>query len=493
MDNSVTLDERGIPQVSKRVYIGIVACIVFATIFLNGDVLFNVSLVPILTDLGGFELLSLLFSVKNLAYAIMTVFAGRIADRIGRKYTMLIGLFIGLVGIFLSGTATTILMLIVFRGIGGIGSGLAGGVLYTIIGDFFQGAKRATGHTTRILSSGLAMVGGPILGGVMIQNFAWKWSFWVFIPIAAIALVCAWVFLPNYKIQSKTNRTDVVGILLFSVGMIAAVAVLNTVNVFFKWGDPIILIAGAVAIISIIAFIFHEVKVDPDIAIFPMALMKKRYYTVAMIGQFCMSLNSTMLMTYAATYMQKVMGTSATAAGLSLSVIFLVQMAVGTTFVNLTRHRKSHRPFAVLTTIWQSVMLFVIWLVFRPSATPMQIYIAFAVFALGAGFEASVFFIITQSILPPRQMSMGSSGIAFVQSACGFVASAVGGTIIASTLDVGVGIKGVFLAAAIITTLAAVIFNLFMPKDAELIKERERGYAEEAAIRAEEERLATAK
>ena len=493
MDKTVALDEHGIPQVSKRVYIGIIACIVFSAIFLNGDVLFNVSLGSILTDLGGFELLSLLFSVKNLAYAIMTVFAGRIADRIGRKYTMLIGLIIGLVGIFLSGTATTILMLIIYRLIGGIGSGLAGGVLYTIIGDFFQGAKRATGHTTRIISSGIAMVGGPILGGVLIQNFAWKWSFWFFIPLAVIAIICAWVFLPHYKVPSKSNKTDVLGILLFAVGMIAAVTVLNTVNVFFRWGDPVILIAAAVAIVCIVAFIIHEKKVDPDIAIFPMALMKKRYYSVAMIGQFCMSLNSTMLLTYAATYMQKVMGTTATASGLSISVIIFIQMIVGTVFVNLTKNRKSHRPFAVITTIWQSIMLFVIWMVFRPTATPMQIYLVFAVFALGAGLEASVFFVITQSILPPRQMSMGSTGIAFVQSACGFVASALGGTIIAANADIGVGIKGVFLTAAIITTVAALIFTVFMPKDAELIKERERGYAEEAAIRAEEKRLAAAK
>ncbi|MCL2750467.1 MAG: MFS transporter [Coriobacteriia bacterium] len=140
-------------------------------------------------DLAGFELMSLIFASYLIACAITTPIFGRLADRFGRKPILSIGIVIFVVGCLLCGLATSMVTLIIFRAVKGLGGGALFNLAYTIIGDVFPVEKRAPILGALSAVWGVAGVAGPVIGGFLIEAFSWQAVFFVGIPIGLASLL----------------------------------------------------------------------------------------------------------------------------------------------------------------------------------------------------------------------------------------------------------------------------------------------------------------
>src|SRR3954451_1204229 len=111
-------------------------------------------------------------------------------------------------------------MLILFRGIQGIGAGALFPVALAIIGDMFTPAERGRYQGLFGAVFGIAFVAGPLIGGWLTENVGWHWIFYVNVPIGIVALAVIQRLLPTVKAKSATRNFDLIGGSIFTISMV---------------------------------------------------------------------------------------------------------------------------------------------------------------------------------------------------------------------------------------------------------------------------------
>src|SRR3954471_2273636 len=129
----------------------------------------------VVASLGGFNQFPWLFSVYLLAQAVTVPIYGKLADLFGRKPMMLLGISLFLLGSILCGAAWSMLALILFRAVQGLGAGAIQPMAMTIVGDVYTTAERGKvqGYIASVWA--VSSVVGPTLGGVFSEFADWRW------------------------------------------------------------------------------------------------------------------------------------------------------------------------------------------------------------------------------------------------------------------------------------------------------------------------------
>jgi EmrB/QacA subfamily drug resistance transporter len=263
----------------------------------------------IVSDLGGFELLSWVFTVYLLTQAVTTPIYGRLADIYGRKPILLFGLALFLIGSVACGFAGSMTWLIVFRAIQGFGAGAIAPVSRTLIGDVYHGAERARmqGYVSGVFVG--AAVLGPVVGAFLVAHTIWQMVFWINVPIGIIAAaILIWAL--RERVEKRKPRVDIGGSLLLTLGTLGLMYALAQSAVL-----PVVWFAALIVVSFVVlgVFGFYETRVAEPI--WPMSLWRDRMSTSGNLVSF--SLGATMMgfAAYLPVYIQGVMGQSALTAG----------------------------------------------------------------------------------------------------------------------------------------------------------------------------------
>ena len=143
-------------------------------------------------DLGGLTQFPWLFSVYLLAQAVSVPVYGKVADLLGRKPVMLVGVALFVVGSLLCGIAWWMGALIAFRAVQGLGAGAIQPIGMTIVGDIYSVAERATVQGYIACVWAVSSLVGPTLGGVFAEALTWRWIFFVNLPLGVAAGWVLW-------------------------------------------------------------------------------------------------------------------------------------------------------------------------------------------------------------------------------------------------------------------------------------------------------------
>lgn len=154
-------------------------------------------------ELGGFSRYSWIFSAYLLMSTVTVLIYGKLADLFGRKPIFFVGLSIFLFGSILCGFAASMEQLIVFRLIQGLGAGAVMPIATTIVGDIYTTEERAKiqGYLSSVW--GVSAVSGPVIGGLIVQYWDWKYVFWVNVPLGLLAMVGIYFFLQEPATERK--------------------------------------------------------------------------------------------------------------------------------------------------------------------------------------------------------------------------------------------------------------------------------------------------
>ena len=130
---------------------------------------------------------------------------------------------------------------------------------------------------------GIAFVAGPLIGGLLTENFSWHWIFYVNIPIGIVALIVIRRLLPTVKSPSATRNFDLIGGTVFTVAMVFLLVGLTNKQ-FSEWTDPSVGGLILVGLIGSLLFIFVEARAKEPIV--PLDLWKGRTYAATMVSVF---------------------------------------------------------------------------------------------------------------------------------------------------------------------------------------------------------------
>jgi EmrB/QacA subfamily drug resistance transporter len=274
----------------------------------------------IVNDLGGLTQFPWLFSVYLLAQAVSVPIYGKLADLIGRKPLMLLGIGLFLLGSICGGLAWNMTVLIVFRAVQGLGAGAVQPLAMTIAGDIYTVAERAA--VTGYLSSvwGISAVLGPSIGGFFSEYVSWRWIFFVNIPLC---LMAAWMLMRSFReeVVRRRHTIDVTGAVLLTGGCTLVILAVLEGGQTWPWASVAGVSVPAVGAAMLVAFVLVELRVAEPVL--PLWVFRRRVLLSSSMAALCVGAVTLGLTGYLPTFVQGSLGTGALVAGFTLAPLSL--------------------------------------------------------------------------------------------------------------------------------------------------------------------------
>jgi EmrB/QacA subfamily drug resistance transporter len=278
------------------------------------------ALPTIVGDLGGLNHLSWVVTAYLLTSTCSTPIYGKLGDLHGRKRVVQASIVIFLVGSILAGLAQSMIQLILFRGLQGLGAGGLMALAMAIIGDILSPRQRGRYQGYMIGVFSLASVAGPAIGGFLTESLSWRWCFYVNIPVGVAALIVtsSVLNLPFHRIQ---HRIDYPGAAL----LVAAVASLLLVTVWggtsYGWSSVEIVSLIAATGVLVVLFVWREGRAEEPVL--PLRLFHNSTFNLTNAAGFLAGMAMFGGTVYLPLFLQLVTGLSPTVSGLLLLPLVL--------------------------------------------------------------------------------------------------------------------------------------------------------------------------
>ena len=196
-----------------------------------------------------------------LFLAALILVGGSLGDHYGRRRMYATGITIFTLASVACGFAPNITFLIIARAVQGVGGALLVPGSLAIIGAFFDSEQRGRAIGTWSGFTSITSALGPVLGGWLVQYASWRWVFFINIPIAAVVLFILFWRVPESESEEDARRgLDWWGAILATLGLGGIVYGLTEAN-NVGFGSPLVLIALAIGVCALIAFLIVEARI----------------------------------------------------------------------------------------------------------------------------------------------------------------------------------------------------------------------------------------
>ena len=391
----------------------------------------STALPRIIGELGGLSLFSWVFTAYMLTSTITVPIAGKLSDLYGRKPFFMAGVALFMTASILAGLSQTMLQLIIFRGLQGVGAGMIIANSFAIIGDLFPPSER--GKYIGLFSGvfGIASIIGPTLGGFITDNLSWRWVFYVNIPVGIVALTVLWFGFPWVRARDVQRSIDYWGV----AGLILAVVPLLLAFVWggdlYPWASPQILGLLAAAAGGIILFIWAERRaVEP---IMPLSMFQNRVFAVATLVTFLVGIVMFGAITFMPLFVQGALGASATNSGVITTPMMLGVVVASAIAGQLVARLGRYRLLVVAGALVLTAGMFL--MTRMDQNTPQLIAVRnMVMIGVGIGLQMPVLILAVQNALPYRLLGAATASNQFFRQIGGTLGVAIFGTLVATQM-----------------------------------------------------------
>jgi EmrB/QacA subfamily drug resistance transporter len=405
-------------------------------------------------ELGDLEHLPWVVTVYLLTTTAVTPLYGKISDSHGRRITLLAAIVIFIIGSIACAVAPTMLVLILARGLQGLGGGGLIALAQTIVGDIIPPKERGRYQVYFASVFMSASLLGPVLGGFFAEHLHWSVIFWINLPLGAIAFVIAFHGLKKLPRHDRPRRLDLLGALLLVAATVLLLLALNWGGIRYPWlSGPVLGLLAASAVLGILFAIRMRLAPEPLI---PPGVLHNPVVRMGTLSAFFGMGTYIGLTIYLPVYFEAVRGLSASLSGLAL-IPLMAGTVCGATLSGRSMARVKHYkrlPIAGLLVAMGATGI----LVAMPRDLPiLAVETLLAIISIGLGTLLPVTLVTTQNAVPLHDMgtatgvanffrSLGSAFIVAVFGAIVLGGTGMGGAVSFETLAASAAGSGVDLA-----------------------------------------------
>ncbi|WP_449334217.1 MDR family MFS transporter [Streptomyces chattanoogensis] len=410
---------------SASVRVVLFALMITMLLAMLDNMIVGTAMPTIVGELGGMEHLSWVVTAYTLATAASTPIWGKLGDMYGRKGVFLTSIVLFLIGSALSGMAQDMGQLIAFRAVQGLGAGgLMVGVM-AIMGDLIPPRERGKYQGMMAGVMAVAMVGGPLVGGTITDHLGWRWTFYINLPLGAVALIMVTAVLHLPKKRSQA-RIDYIGSALLTIGITALVLLTTWGGTEYDWTSPQILGLGAGGVIALVLFVLVERKVSEPVL--PLRIFRNGNFSLITVIGFLVGFVMFGSMTFLPLFQQTVQGASATNSGLLLLPLMGGLLVVSLIAGRVTTQTGKYKFFVVGGGAVLTIGLALLSLM-DTETTRLTSSLYMVVLGAGMGFLMQTTMLVAQNSVEMRDMGVGSSSATLFRTIGGSFGVAILGAI----------------------------------------------------------------
>ncbi|MFI2641285.1 MDR family MFS transporter [Streptomyces sp. NPDC018610] len=389
----------------RSVRVVLLALMIAMMLAMLDNMIVGTAMPTIVGELGGLQHLSWVVTAYTLATAAATPLWGKLGDMYGRKGAFMTSIVLFLVGSALSGMAQDMGQLIGFRAVQGLGAGgLMVGVM-AIIGDLIPPRERGKYQGMMAGVMALAMIGGPLVGGTITDNWGWRWAFYINLPLGAVALVAisAVLHLPKKRSQA---RVDYLGAALLTLGISSIVLVTTWGGTEYAWTSARIMELTAIGVVALVGFVFWQTRASEPIV--PLHIFRSRNFTLMSLIGFITGFVMFGAVLFLPLYQQAVQGASATNSGLLLLPMLGAMLVVSMVAGRVTTNSGRYKVFPIVGGVLMVVGLYLLSLM-DTDTTRFTSGLYMAVLGAGMGCLMQITMLVAQNSVEMKDMGVASS------------------------------------------------------------------------------------
>lgn len=390
----------------------------------------STALPTITGDLGGLSHLSWVVTAYLLASTISTPLYGKLGDILGRKRLFQTAIVIFLAGSMLSGLATSMIQLIAFRAVQGLGAGGLMVLAMAIIAEVVSPRERGRYQGYFGAMFGTASIAGPLLGGFLTDNLSWRWVFYVNVPLGIIALVVTSSVLPANNNRSRP-KIDYLGAGVLAVAVSCLVLITTWGGSQYRWGSPTIIGMGIATVALFGVLIPIERRAEEPMV--PLHLFTSSTYLVCTSVTFIIGVAMMGTISFLPVFLQVVNGVSATKSGLAMLPFMGGMLSLSMLGGQIISRTGRYKIFPVVGTGLASLAVILLASI-GPHTTRNTVSLYMLFLGSGIGLTMPVMVLAVQNAVKNRDLGAATGSVSFFRSVGASLGVALFGAVFNSAL-----------------------------------------------------------